>query len=257
MDVPTAKQSQTPCQPWAGQNGWSPASPQGPSCNPLPIFQHLSLSSPSDQRPCYEHLQPSDHSCQSDSTTFSYRSTLYADNADQSEHRIIPDAHVSSMVSAASQGRNIPPCSLPLMKEGMTPCKLQQMPFYSPYSPYQGISSPFQPPPTQQGSLNGPQSPHQKHLPISPPSFSVNQSPQCTPQPAFESPNVESSVGYTHNHASPTSPIQQQPQWTPAAHSRGKFIWNVYMTCLHVCCRATHGLAPSSRVYTTAIKVQL
>ncbi|XP_031161645.1 protein transport protein Sec24C isoform X2 [Sander lucioperca] len=221
MDVPTAKQSQTPCQPWAGQNGWSPASPQGPSCNPLPIFQHLSLSSPSDQRPCYEHLQPSDHSCQSDSTTFSYRSTLYADNADQSEHRIIPDAHVSSMVSAASQGRNIPPCSLPLMKEGMTPCKLQQMPFYSPYSPYQGISSPFQPPPTQQGSLNGPQSPHQKHLPISPPSFSVNQSPQCTPQPAFESPNVESSVGYTHNHASPTSPIQQQPQWTPAAHSRG------------------------------------
>ncbi|KAF1389544.1 hypothetical protein PFLUV_G00074500 [Perca fluviatilis] len=221
MDVPTAKQSQTPCQPWAGQNGWSPASPQGPSCNPLPSFQHLSLSSPSDQRPCYEHLQASDHSCQSDSTTFSYRSTLYADNADQSEHRIIPDAHVSAVASAASQGRNIPPCSLPLMREGMPPCKLQQMPFYSPYSPYQGISSPFQSPCTQQGSLIGPQSPHQKHLPISPPSFGVNRSPQCTPQPAFESPNVESSVGYTHNHASPTSPIQQQPQWTPAAHSKG------------------------------------
>ncbi|XP_034727343.1 protein transport protein Sec24C isoform X2 [Etheostoma cragini] len=235
MDVPTAKQSQTPCQPWAGQNGWSPASPQGPSCNPLPSFQHLSLSSPSDQRPCYEHpcyehLQASNHSCQSDSTTFSYGSMLYVDNADQSEHRTSPDANVSSMVSAASQGRNIPPCSLPLIKEGMPPCKLQQMPFYSPYSPYQGISSPFHPPRTQQGSLNGPPSPHQKYLPISPPSFGVNQSPQCTPQPAFESPNAESSVGHTHDLASPTSPIQQQPQWTPAAHSRGtinEFVPNV------------------------------
>ncbi|XP_032371821.1 protein transport protein Sec24C isoform X2 [Etheostoma spectabile] len=235
MDVPTAKQSQTPCQPWAGQNGWSPASPQGPSCNPLPSFQHLSLSSPSDQRPCYEHpcyehLQASDHSCQSDSPAFSYGSMLYADNEDQSEQRTIPDAHVSSMVSAASQGRNIPPCSLPLIKEGMPPCKLQQMPFYSPYSPFQGISSPFQPPRTQQGSLNGPQSPHQKYLPISPPSFGANQSPQYTPQPAFESPNAESSVGYPHSLASPTSPIQQQPQWTPAAHSRGtinEFVPNV------------------------------
>ncbi|KAK5909448.1 hypothetical protein CesoFtcFv8_003377 [Champsocephalus esox] len=57
MDVPTANQSDTPCQPWAGQNGWSPASPQGPPCNPLPSFQNLSLSSPSDQRPGYEQLQ--------------------------------------------------------------------------------------------------------------------------------------------------------------------------------------------------------
>ncbi|XP_036955278.1 protein transport protein Sec24C isoform X1 [Acanthopagrus latus] len=227
MDAPTANQSQTPCQAWAGQNGWSPASPQAAPSNPLLGFQHLSLGSPSDQRPCYDHLKASNQGCQSDITTFSsssntHRSTLYANNGDQSEQRVNPDARVSSTVPAASQGRNIPPCSLPLLNEGMQPCKPHQMPFYSPYSPYQAISPPLHSPYTHQGLLNGPQSPHQKHLPISSPSFGqcVNQSPQCTPQPAFEGANVESSIGYTYGHASPTSPIQQQPQWT-LTHSKG------------------------------------
>ncbi|XP_075961174.1 protein transport protein Sec24C isoform X2 [Anarhichas minor] len=226
MDVPTANQSQTPCQPWAGQNGWSPASPQGPPCNPLPGFQHLSLSSPSDQRPGYEHLQVSHHGCQSDLATFTsrdepHRGTLHSNDADQSVQRVVPGAHVSSTVPTASQGRHMPPCSLPLMKEVTQPCRLQQMPFYSPHSPYQGISPPSQPPYTHQGSPNGPQSPHQKHLPICSPSFGVNQSPQFTPQPAFERANVESSVGFIHDHASPTSPVSQQPQWTLAAPSGG------------------------------------
>ncbi|XP_059193260.1 protein transport protein Sec24C [Centropristis striata] len=228
MDVPTANQSQTPCQPWAGQNGWSPASPQGPPCNPLPSFQHLSLSSPSDQRPCYDHLQASNHGFSSRNDIHS--SKLYANDGEESLQRSVPDA--SCMLPAASQGRSIPPCSLPLLKEGTQPCKLQQMPFYSPYSPYQAVSPPFQPPYTHQSLLNGPQSPHQKHLPISPPSFGpcVNQSPQCTPQPAFERENVDSSVGYAHNHASPTSPVQQQPQWTPQSHPKGtinEFVPNV------------------------------
>ncbi|XP_049434438.1 protein transport protein Sec24C [Epinephelus fuscoguttatus] len=202
MDVPTANQSQTPYQPWADQNGWFPASPQGPSCNPVPGFQHLSLSSPSDQRPLYNHLQASNQS-------HAPHSTPYSNCADQQQ--IIPDAHVSSMVAAASQGRNIPPCSLPLTIEGMQPCKLQQMPFYPPHSPHQAIPPPFQPSSTHHSLPNGPQSPHQNHLPISSPSFGqcANQSQPCMPQ------------GYTHNHASPTSPIQQQPQWTLAAHSRG------------------------------------
>ncbi|XP_037634640.1 protein transport protein Sec24C isoform X3 [Sebastes umbrosus] len=223
MDASTANQSQTPCQPWAGQNGWSPASPQGPPCNPLPSFQHLSLSSPSDQRSCYEHPQVPNHLAAFPSRNNPHHhDTLYSNNADQSVQRGIPDAHVSSMVPAASQGRYIPPCSLPLTKEGTQSfCKLQQMPFYSPHSPYQGIYSHFQPPYTHQSLLNGPQSPHQKHLPISPPSLGVNQSPQCTPQHALERANVESSVGYTHNHQEPTSPIQQQPHWTLAAHSKG------------------------------------
>lgn len=230
MDVPTANQSQTPCQPWVGQNGWSPASPQGPPCNPLPSFQHLSLGSPSDQRPCYDHLQTPDQSCQSDLTTFSSRnnthhSTIYANNADQSVQRNIPDVLVSSSIPATSQGRSIPPCSLPLIKEGAQPCKPHQMLFHSPYSPYQAISPHFQSPYTHP-SLNGPQSPHQKHLPVNSPSFGqcANQSPQCAPQPAFDRANLESSVGYTHDHA-PTSPIQQQqPQWTLPPHSKGRFI---------------------------------
>ncbi|XP_070690130.1 protein transport protein Sec24C [Pempheris klunzingeri] len=223
MDVPTANQSQTPCQPWAGQNGWSPASPQGLPCNPLPSFQHFSLGSPSDHRACHDHLQASEQGCQSDLNAFSstHDSTLCATNADQSVQRVIPD--VSSVVPAASQGRNIPPCSLPLMNESMQPCKPQQMPLYSPRSPYQAISPPFHSPYTHQDLLNGPQSPHQKHLPISSPSFGQcgNQSPQWTPQPSLDRANVVSSVGYTLNHASPTSPIQQQPQWTLSPHSRG------------------------------------
>eukprot|EP00064_Thunnus_orientalis_P022617 superscaffoldBa00007785_g22825 len=64
MDVPTANQSQTPCQQWAGQNGWSTASPQGPPpFNPLPSFQHLNLGFTSDQIPSYDHLQPSNQGC--------------------------------------------------------------------------------------------------------------------------------------------------------------------------------------------------
>lgn len=224
MDVPTANQSDTPCQPWAGQNGWSPASPQGPPCNPLPSFQNLSLSSPSDQRPGYEQLQVSSHGYQSELATFSSRNNteLYANNADHSVQRVTPDAHASSMVPSASQGRYIPPCSLALMKEGTHPCNPQQMPFYSPHSPYQGISSPLQPPYTHHCSLNGPQSPQQKHLSITTLSFSVNQSPQFTPQPAFERAYVESSVGYTHTHSS--------PQWTLTTNSRGKSIvlWLTY-----------------------------
>lgn len=236
MDAPTANQSQTPCPPWAGQNGWSPASPPGPPCNPLPSFQHFSLGSPSEQRPCHDPLQAPHQGCQSDPTASSSTpdSTLCASDARQGVQRSIPDARVSSVAPAASQGRNVPPCSLPLMNKGTQPRKPQQMPLYSPRSPYQAISSPFQSPYAHQGLLNGPQSPHQKHLPISSPSFGqcVNQSPQCTPQPAFRGANVASSV----SHASPASPVQQQPQWTISPQSRGRFICNMYMAC----CRPSH-----------------
>ncbi|GLD54386.1 protein transport protein Sec24C-like protein, partial [Lates japonicus] len=230
MDVPTANQSQTPSHQWAGQNGWSTASPAGPLCYPLPSVQHLSLGSPSDQSPCYDYLQTSNQGCLSNLGTISPRnnthhSTLFANNADQSVQHIIPNANVSPMVAAPSQGRNIPPSSLPLMNKGTQPCEPQQMSLYSHHSPYQAISPPFQPQYAHQGSLNGPQSPHQKHLPIIPASFGqcVNQNPQCTPQFAFERANMESAVsaGYIHNHALPTSPIQQQPQWTLPPHSRG------------------------------------
>ncbi|XP_041642619.1 protein transport protein Sec24C [Cheilinus undulatus] len=215
MNDHTANQSQTPSQPWVGQSSWSPASPQGALYNPLPSFQHLSLGSPSDQLPCVEHQQASSQDCQRDNTTFptinnTHHNTLHANNADLS----VPQ------ITHASHERILPPCSLPLLNETTQPRKPFQMPFYSPYSPYQAISPPFQPPYTQQESLNGPQSPHQKHLPISSPlsEHCVCQSPQFSPHPVF---NKGASVGYSHNHASPTSPIQQQPQWTLQQHSGG------------------------------------
>lgn len=216
MDVPSANQSQTPCQPWAGQKGWSTASPPAHLYDPLPSFQHLNLGSPSKQTPCYSHLQVSSPSFQRDLTAFSLNnnaphSVLYVNNADQSVQRVIPD--VSSMIPAASQGGNV--------NEGMQPCDTQRVSLNFPHNPYQAAAHHFQHPYTQQGLVSGPQSPHQNHLPIRPPSFG-NQSPQCIPQLAFEGANAGSSLTFTHSHASPTSPIQQQqPQWTLPPHSGG------------------------------------
>lgn len=234
MDVQRANQSQTP-----GQKGPVTASAPGCVYDPLPSFQHLSLDSPSDQTPCHCNLQESNQSFQRDLNTLlpknnTHPNMIYSNNADQRVQQIIRG--VSSVVPAASQERNIPPCSLPFMNEGMQYCRPQQMSLYSPHSPYQAISPPFQPPYIRQTSLNGPQSPLQKHLPFSPPSFrqcGEEGSPQ-SPPPAFERTNVESadSAGYIYNHAAlPSSPIQQQPQWTLPPHSKGRFICNMF-TCM-------------------------
>ncbi|XP_078141465.1 protein transport protein Sec24C isoform X2 [Centroberyx gerrardi] len=252
MDAPAANQSQTPCQPWAGQNGWSTASTQGPPCSPLPSFQHLSLGLPSDQSPSYVDLQPSIQDYQSNyitssSTNKTHYSALYqashvsnnssaatlvANTADQNAPLFLSNAnqslHISSTVPVASHGKNIPPSSLPLTSQRPQPSRPQPMSLCSSHSPYEAIPPPFQPPYTHQGILNGLQSPYQQDLPISPPSVGqcVNQGPQSKPQPTFGSVNVESpplagGAGYTPSHVSPTSPIQQQPQWTLPPHYRG------------------------------------
>ncbi|XP_039906313.1 protein transport protein Sec24C isoform X2 [Simochromis diagramma] len=214
MDVPSANQSQTPCQPWAGQKDWSTASPPRHLFDPLPSFQHLNLSSPSDYTPCYNHLQMSSSSFQRDFTVFSHNnnnphnSLLHVNNTDHSVQPVIPD--VSATIPAASRGSN--------MNEDIHPCDTQWTSLHSPHNPYQAVAQHFQHPYTQQDLVNGPQSPHQNHLPIRPPLYG-NESPQCIPQPGFEGANARSSAVFTHNHASPTSPIQQQPQWTLPAHS--------------------------------------
>ncbi|KAL6114841.1 uncharacterized protein ACO6RY_05514 [Pungitius sinensis] len=174
MDAPSANHSRAPGQSWAGQNGWSPASPPGPPCNPLPGFQHLSLSSPSDQRPEHGLLQGS------------------APTSPPGDHALHP-----------RQGRRVPPCSLPLAKED--PCRVQQMPFYSPHSPYQCASPPY----AQQGSPSvpdGPLSSRQSHLPVGSPSLGAD-GPLCSPRPAFERADAGSA--------------SRQPHWTLAAPSRG------------------------------------
>lgn len=226
MDVPTANQSQTPCQSWAGQNGWSPESAQGLPCVPLG-FQHLSLGPSSDQGPCYNHLQASSRGRHSNITTVSSRNDTPCSKlhpyAGQTLQQMVPDALVSSMLPAASQGRHIPPCSVPLLNKGT---QLHEMPFNSTHSLYQAISS--QPSYTHQSSQNGPQAAHKEHLPISSPSFGqcVKQNPPCSAQPAFVGADGYSSVGYMQNPASPTSPVQHQPPWTLPPHSMGRFSCN-------------------------------
>ncbi|KAG7236466.1 hypothetical protein INR49_000840 [Caranx melampygus] len=111
MDVPTANQSQTPCYQWAGQNGWSTASSPGPLCNPLPGVQHLSLGSPSDHRPGYQHLQASNQGCLSNLNTFSssdssYHSTPCANNAEQNSSVFSSGTVKEFVPSTAAQGRN-------------------------------------------------------------------------------------------------------------------------------------------------------
>nr|XP_019965819.1 PREDICTED: protein transport protein Sec24C-like isoform X2 [Paralichthys olivaceus] len=219
-DACSTNQSRTPGHQWAGQNGWSAASP--PLGKPLPSFQQLSLGPPSDQRPGRDHLQVSNPGCLSDLRNNS-QSMAFTNNSDLSVQHFIPNARVSHVVPTSSQERNVPPCSLPLTNKGSQPSDPQQISEYSPHSPYQAISAPFHPPYSHHVSLNGPQSMHQ--TPISPPSFRqcANQNPRRAHQPAFEKANMESAVGagYFHNAASPNSPVQQQPQWALPPQSRG------------------------------------
>ncbi|XP_041855130.1 protein transport protein Sec24C isoform X3 [Melanotaenia boesemani] len=209
MDDPSPSQRHPPCQPWVVQNGWSSATPPVPFHNPLPSFPHLSLGSPPGQSSSFNHLQASSNCSPSDVAALSSRhnnknSMQYFNHVDQSV-------------------QTIPPRSLPLTNEGMQPCNLHQMSLYSSPSSYQATASLFQPPYIYQGQLNGPQSPPQNHLPVSPPFAGqcVNQSKECSPQPVFDGANLGSSVGYSRNHASPTSPIQHQPQWTVSTHFSG------------------------------------
>lgn len=231
MDVPTANQSQTPCQLWV-----SPASTQEPPCKPLPGFQHLGLNSPTDQRSCYDSLQASNQGCCSGVTTAFVSEalqTLQHPNSNvQTVKQFIPNAHLSSMGSAANQGRGKPPCSLPLPNTGMQLYKTHQNPINSTHN--QAICSPLQPSYTYHNLLNGPQSPSKDYLPNTSPEFGlcVNQNHQCSPQPAFGKRNTEASVGYVNNFASPTSPIQHHPPWELPSHSQGRFIGCIHWVCM-------------------------
>lgn len=237
MDVPTANQSQTPYQPQVGQNGWSTA--QEPPFNPLPSFQYLGFGSPSEQRPCYNHLQASNQGFHSSIPTVASRndtrySPPYLNDTEQTVQQIMLDANLPPMVPAASQKGNIPPCSPPTLNRRTQPHSTHQTPFNSSHGQYQAISPTSQHSYTHQGSLNGPQSPLEERLPVSSPSFGqcVNQNPLCSPRPALGRAHVESCTGYMHSLASPTSPIQYQPPpWTLPPLSIGRFVCNMYRTC--------------------------
>lgn len=203
MDAPAPNQSQSSCQR-AVQNGLSTAEPPRPLCNPLHSFQQLNLGPPAHQTPDCNHLQGSGLNSNSVSAAFQNKTSSY-DSVQQN----FPDPLVSPTIQAPK--RFMPPCSLPL-NEGSQSFSPQQMPLYSPHSPYAPSSPQFQPLHTYQGVLNAQESPNINHLPVSPPGQHVNQTEW-------------SSVGYNHHQpASPTSPIQQQPHWMLSAHPGGSFI---------------------------------
>ncbi|TDH13103.1 hypothetical protein EPR50_G00054370 [Perca flavescens] len=231
MDNLTSNKSHKPCQSWAGQNGWSTASTQGPHLNPLPGSQHLSLGSSSNQRLSYDHLQASNQSCMSDLSTVSSRndthhSAMYKDsqicnNPSSTAQFAIPSAshiisfaqqspHTLSMLLNANQEKHIPPPSLHQTNQAPQPCSSQNLQLPLPHNPYK-VS--FQRPLTDQGLPN-----RLQNLPISLPSCGqlVNAS-----QATFEGAYVEFArvAGCTPNHAS--SPPQEQRQWIPSSHCSG------------------------------------
>ncbi|XP_076006738.1 protein transport protein Sec24C [Genypterus blacodes] len=233
MDVPPANQNQTTCQPWTAQNGWSMASPQALPCHPLPNSQHLRPGLTCDQSPTCVQLQTSNQSCQnifstSQSTnsqthhktlysnvgSASPPTMLYTNSINQSVSHIISDvhqsSHISSMVQAASHRKNIPPSSLLLTNQGIHPCRPKEIPQCSPHSPDRGEPAPY----SHQGLQNGLQSPYQRDHFIHPPSFEQSENQGPWTRPHFEGANGANS------HGLPTSPVQQQPQWTRPPDSR-------------------------------------
>ena len=202
MDAHTTNQSHTPCQPWGAQNGWSLAPAQGPSCNPLPDFQQLSLGC-SDQGSGYHYLVPGDITPVS-SRKDAHHTTQHPDNTDQTSQ-----THFSSMVSTVSPGSSIPQYSLPFPDTGKQGYETHQMVFNSTQSLYQAIPSlpQFHSSHTYRSSPNGPQTTHEsyKHLPLRPPASGqcINLNPMHSPHPAVERGNVKPSDAYMHTPDNP------------------------------------------------------
>lgn len=202
MDVPTANQSATPCHMWIGQEGWPP-----PSRIQLPSFQRLTLSSTSDQRPCYDRSQAS------------VQGTLQVNNEQQNTH----DLRGSSIVSAA---KNTPPPSLPLLDKGTQPYMTNPISLNSAYSQHQATLPPFLPSHTHQMLQNAAWSPNEGHMHIVSrlPGPDANQDPACSPEPTLGLGLVKTSDGFVLSPASPTSPLHQPPDGV-SSHYIGLFIW--------------------------------
>lgn len=182
--------------------GWSP-----PPCTQLPSLQHLTQSSPSDQR------------C-------SQASTLAGKDAQRITH-YPPLASIDS----AAKGKNIPPTSLPFVGKGTQPYMTNQIPLTSTYSQNKAISPPGSHSHTHQMSQNGAGSWYEGQLPISSwvPGPNACQSPPRSSEPAFGLRNVKTSDGYVNSPASPTSPLHQPPEGI-TSHYIGLFFWIISIT---------------------------
>lgn len=181
MDIPTANQSQAPSQQWAGHNSWSTASPPQSLHNPFPSFQHLTLS-PSH---CHQGLALNHMPLNNFSNTSWNRNNL---NAEQNVQQL-----------SSGPNKRTPPCSLPFTANlSLQP---QHFPPYPPQNTHLTTPAPIQHPLTDLRELS----------PLSSLSFGQNlnlSQSQCPPQSGDK--KVES-AGFVHNHVSPTSPVQEQP----------------------------------------------
>lgn len=171
---------------------WSP-----PPCTQLPSRQHLTQSSPPEQRSC--------------------QASILEGN----------DAHCPrpASIDSAPQGKNIPPTFLPLLGKGTQPYMTNQIPLTSIYSQNKAISPPVSHSHTHQMSQNGAGSPYEEQLPISSwvPGPNAYQSPPRSSEPAFGLRNVKTPDGCVNSLASPTSPLHQPPEGI-TSHYIGLFI---------------------------------
>ncbi|XP_055080344.1 protein transport protein Sec24C [Periophthalmus magnuspinnatus] len=176
---PSANQSETSPQQWAGQNSWSSVSPIQPHHNPISTFQHLTLTSPHHPESSLNHS----HSNNTNWPSPCYDSSVYPGK---------------------------PPCSLPVVSNGTL--QLQSPPLYPAQINPQSICAPVQQHLSDQRLLNGPQSPLQNSSSNDLYSFDYNTSLNQLYSP-LQPANAEA-AGYIQNYTSPISPVQQQPQWT-------------------------------------------
>ncbi|XP_055017674.1 protein transport protein Sec24D isoform X2 [Boleophthalmus pectinirostris] len=175
----SANQSAASPQQWAGQNSWSPISPFQHHHNPISTFQHLTLTSPHHPESSFNHSQLKNTN---------WSGTCY-----------------DSSVYPAK-----PPSSLPLISNGSL--QLQPPPPHPSQINHQSICAPVQQHISDQRLLNGPQSPLQNNSSHNHYTYDDNTNQNQLYSP-FQPVGVDS-AGFIQNYSSPTSPIQQQPQWT-------------------------------------------
>lgn len=180
--------------------GWSP-----PPCTQLPSLQHLTQSSPSEQRSCYEHSQ--------------------ASSREGTDARRVTHSPRLASTDSAAKGKNTPPTSLPLVGKGTQPYMTNQRPLTSTYSQNRAIPPPVSHSHPHQVPQNGAGAPYGEQWPISSwvPGPNTYQSPPCSPEPAFGLRNVKTSDGCVNSLASPTSALHQPPEGI-TSHYIGLFI---------------------------------
>lgn len=214
MDNPTANKSHIPCPSWMAQNGWSAASSQNPLVSLLPTS--------------YDHMQTSHQSCTNNLNTVSSRNNPHADMYKTSHIGSIPSSsslfatdipnlsqgisfnqqssNLSPIMVSANQGKNVTPPALQQSNQGLQLCGAQDLSVLSSHNAFKTFQNPI----SSQGLSSGIQG-----LPPRLPSCRQHQA-------AFDGENVESAHGAGNTQSYTSSTSQEQREWLPSSHCRGK-----------------------------------